>query len=171
MKKTILFLCVLCSFAGNIAAQKKISYSVFTYTEPKNAAPDNTDPMQSVYVINVTPTDYLLIAIWDAQKTKGAAQDYSTFIKLLKEQHTSITDYTREPGIINKTKPTAKWQTSLCKGTQENYTTQKVENISIVLNVVTMGNKTAAVHFASNNMDKCKNVMNSFMNTLKLKIK
>jgi hypothetical protein len=171
MKKALLFLCVLCAFVVQTNAQKRISYSLFTYTEPKNAAPDNTDPLQSVYVINVTPADYLLIAIWDAQKTKGAAQDYSAFIKLLKEQHTGITDYTREPGIINKTKPTAKWQTSICKGTQENYATQQIENISILLHVITMGGKTAAIHFASNNMSNCKSVMNNFMNNLKLKAK
>jgi hypothetical protein len=168
MKKILPLLCMFCAFVENIAAQKKISYSVFTYTEPKNTAPDNGDPMQSVYVINVTATDYLLIAIWDVQKSKGAAEDYMTFIKLLKEQHTSITDYTREPSIINKTKPTAKWQTAICKGTQENYTTQKVEYISIVLNVITMGNKTAAIHFASNNLEKCKPVMEKFINTVKL---
>jgi hypothetical protein len=171
MKKAILLICVLCAFVVNATAQKKISYSLFTYTEPKNTAPDNGDPMQSVYVINVTAADYLLIAIWDVQKSKGAAQDYTTFIKLLKEQHTSITDYTREPSIINKTKPTAKWQTAICKGTQQNYTTQTIENISIILNVITMGNKTAAIHFASNNLEKCKPVMESFMNTVKLKMK
>jgi hypothetical protein len=171
MKKIILLLCVtlcLSAFVVQTNAQKRISYSLFTYTEPKNTAPDNTDPLQSVYIINVTKNDYLLIAIWDAQKTKGAVQDYATFIKFLKEQHTGITDYTREPSIINKTKPTAKWQTAICKGTQQNYNTQTIENISIILNVITMGTKTAAIHFASNNLEKCKPVMEAFLNTVKL---
>jgi hypothetical protein len=171
MKKLFFLLCIpfcLYAFVIKLNAQKKISYSLFTYTEPKNTSPDNTDPMQTVYLVNVTATDYLLITIWDDQKTKGVAQDYTTFIKLLKEQHTSITDYTREPNIINKTKPTAKWQTAICKGSQQNYTTQKVENISIILNVVTKGNKTAAIHFASNNLENCKSEMEFFMNKVTL---
>jgi hypothetical protein len=170
MKYIIFILFFLYAFVYNTTAQKRISYSLFTYSPPKNIEPDETDPEQKVYYQNFDKDDFLIIVVWDVVKAKKSViDDYLYFLKQVKIQHSGIADYTREPTIITKQNPTAKWQTAYCKGIDTNGDTKKVTTLNVTLHVITMGNKTAAIHFATNNVEKSAAVIKLFMDNLKLK--
>jgi hypothetical protein len=170
MKRILILLFFLSAFVSNTTAQKRISYSLFTYSPPNNIDPDETDPEQKVYYQKMGKDDFLIIVVWDIIKAKkSVVNDYLYFLKQLKIQHSGITDYTREPTIITKQNPTAKWQTAFCKGTDTNADTKKVTALSVTLHVITIGNKTAAIHFATNNVEKIAAAMKLFMYNLKLK--
>jgi hypothetical protein len=170
MKRIIISLFFISAFVNNTTAQKRISYSLFTYSPPKNIEPDETDPEQKVYYKETGEDDFLMIVVWDIVKAKkSVVDDYLYFLKQVKIQHSGITDYTREPTIITQQKPIAKWQTAYCKGTDTNGDTKKATALNVTLHVITMGNKTAAIHFATNNVEKSAAVIKLFMDNLKLK--
>jgi hypothetical protein len=167
MKKTFLLLFL---FNTLIASAQKVNYSLFTYTTPTQAKPDETDPLQKVYFFEATKKVYLIITVWQKQKAnKTAADDYVQFIKLVKQQYHSIKDYTREPEIVTEAKTKIKSQTAYIKGSNYNILTNKSESLSIMLKVFTKNKYTAAVHFASNDIDRCKGEMNTFLKTFKVK--
>ncbi len=161
-------LVLLVSIGVSLFSQKKASYSLFSYTVPKGIEPDETDPAQKVYFIEVTDKDYLCITIWQKQKAStSAVQDYLSFVKQIKS-YINITDYTREPTLDKKTNVNATWQTAYLKGTNLNILTNKAEPVSILLKLVSTKKHTAAIQIASNNMDRCKGEMNAFLKTVKL---
>jgi hypothetical protein len=168
--KNLLCLFIFVAIIGNsLLAQS--SFGIVQYKAPKNIAADETDPSQKVFYIPYENNKYLGIYVWNMVTKNGkAAEDYSYWIKELKSMYIAIgNNYTREPEIVTKQNPLSKWQTVTIKTKHQNIKTDVEENVWIVLTVITKGNKTAAVHFTTNDIDRAKGDMTIFNKNLKVK--
>jgi hypothetical protein len=174
MKKyTIYFIlhCFLCFIVGNINAQTKTTYSLFTYKEPKGVSPDETDPSQKVYYKDYESNKYVIFYVWQKKKaTATPASDYSAFIKELQEMYPTLKNqYDRKPQIKSEKGFDIVWQTATAKATDIHLKTEKEEPISIYIKLLRNKKKSAAIHIVTNDADRAKGDMAAFFNSLKTK--
>jgi phospholipase/lecithinase/hemolysin len=169
--KKILIVCLLCFFVAKANAQKKISFSLFTYTLPKGAVLDETDSAQKLYMKFYEGDKYLYIYVWDKKKAaETPAADYKAFINELQSMYPNLKNqYSREPTIKTENGFNTVWQTASAKTTHEHIKTEKVETIAIEIKVLTAKKQTAAIHIVSNDMDRAKGDVAIFLKSLKKK--